>query len=287
MNKLRYFGPQAGMSLPRGSRSGFLGALSLHLLVFLVAVVMWWVKQRTPERPHVFELMPPPESWASAPDPAPEPTPTPPPPTPIQVPPAPPLPDQFRLPTPAPAPPTPPPPTPTPPRETTRPAPTPQPPPPKPEPPPLISQDEFQRRHGRPNTPTPTAKPRPTVVPVPSIDTSAINKALSDLQRDNADRISRMSQAEQNQMDRYFSALYQRLDREFTQSVGASGRNLEATVRFTIEADGRITRAQIIRSSGQPAFDQAVRDLFLRVRQFEPPPDRKAWNPTLIFRLSD
>ncbi|MDN2710883.1 energy transducer TonB [Janthinobacterium sp. SUN118] len=38
---------------------------------------------------------------------------------------------------------------------------------------------------------------------------------------------------------------------------GAQGR---VTLRFTVEADGKVSKAAVIRSSGYPALDQAARD---------------------------
>lgn len=50
------------------------------------------------------------------------------------------------------------------------------------------------------------------------------------------------------------------------QRRGAQGR---VTLHFTVEADGKVSAAAVIRSSGYPALDQAARDALAKCR-FQP-----------------
>jgi colicin import membrane protein len=93
------------------------------------------------------------------------------------------------------------------------------------------------------------------------------------------------SAAEASALDGYFSSLIVRL-REAHQAPDALSDQLSAEVRFTMAANGEISGVRIVRSSGNPAFDQSVLEAFARVRM-PPRPDGKTDEVRLTFRVRE
>lgn len=96
---------------------------------------------------------------------------------------------------------------------------------------------------------------------------------------------SQPSQAEANAMDRYFDDLIARL-RESHRKPGGLSDLLSAEVRFTVAADGGISRVELMRPSGDANFDRSVLEAFARVR-LPARPDGRTDVQRLTFRMKE
>lgn len=86
-------------------------------------------------------------------------------------------------------------------------------------------------------------------------------------------------------LEAYFGMLRERLLRALDKPPGLSD-TLVAVAEFRIGADGAITGAKIISSSGSAEFDRAVLDAYSRV-SMPPRPDKKSSVESLTFRTKD
>ncbi len=172
------------------------------------------------------------------------------------------------------------------------PAPEPEPRRAEPEPEPeRMTAAEFRQRHGAPSEPRPRQQPAPQPqrqVEAPRIDTSNIRRELQSAVTSESDvaQVSRLSASDQRQLQRYFDRLRVAIERSWDQPSSAR-RGMAATVRFSLASDGRISGAQVIRSSGSDEFDRSIVRAFERLGSFEPPPDGDSYTPNLTFRVDD
>lgn len=86
-------------------------------------------------------------------------------------------------------------------------------------------------------------------------------------------------------LEAYFGMLRERLLRALDKPPGISD-TLVAEAEFRIGADGSLTAAKIVKSSGSPEFDRAVIEAFSRVRM-PARPDGKSSVESLLFRTKD
>jgi colicin import membrane protein len=260
------------------SPSAYFLSASLHAFVVVVLVMLAFLARKKPdEQPHVFELVAGEgDNFAATEAPAqgvpdapkiemppvikPEPRPTPPEPV-IQ-------------------------PVPEPPKAVVQPVPTPpkvqpkaQPkPPPKkaPEPPKQepakMTKAEFDRLNPQKKTAAPKA-PRP--ITTKKIDVAGIAKGLTA----GSTTISvgssgaALSRAESDLLDAYAQLILQRI-KESLERAGLSDM-LEVRVEFRVSANGAISGARAVSSSGSREFDQAVLGAFRSVRPVGPPPTNR------------
>ncbi len=191
-----------------------------------------------------------------------------------------------------------------------RPRERPQPPEPEPAPPPeprreepapepepeRLTLDQFRAQHGAPPEPRSRPQPRPEPrrqVQAPRIQSPAEQlralleqESAIELSAPDLAQLSRASSADQSRMQNYFARLRAAIERAWSQPSGAR-RGTEATVRFSLAADGRITGARVALSSGNDEFDRSILQAFERLGSFDPPPDGESYTPTLTFRVDD
>ncbi len=159
---------------------------------------------------------------------------------------------------------------------------------PQPEPEPeRMSLAEFRERHGAPREPE--ARPRPQQrrqVEAPRIDTSNIRSNLQSVMRSDSDQelVSRLSDSDQRELERYFARLRTAIERAWNQPSSATA-GMSATVRFSLSGDGRVSGARVVGSSGSDAFNRSIVEAFERLGSFDPPPDRESYTPNLTFRI--
>lgn len=269
--------------MKQDTKSAFSASLTLHL-VFLVSlfVVPWLLSLRQQPQELFFELVTlPPEGQVAEAQPEPQP--------PVEEP----LPEEsslrvqelealaelpeidlerLREPEPEPEPE---------PQPAPRPAPRPT---PAPEPAPQrISYEEWRQGRNLPNQQTQTAQRPRQSAPRPQIDTQVRERLQSALSEITYDRTDRASSVTDDQMAAYISALSQRLQTAFE----PSGNNFETEVEFQVLANGRFGNIRILQSSGNRAFDDAVRRTFQRTQPPGSPPGNRAYTFTLTFRSTD
>lgn len=158
----------------------------------------------------------------------------------------------------------------------------PKPEPPKPEPVPIkkMSYEEWARNRKLPERVQRVQQPRQKPVATPQIQTDVrqrLEKTLSPIQIQGAD-IGLVQSTDE--LQRYLADLRRRIQSVFQ----PSGSNLQAEAEFTVTADGRITAPRIIRSSGNPSFDQSALRTLQVARSPGPPPGNTQYTFSLTFR---
>lgn len=82
----------------------------------------------------------------------------------------------------------------------------------------------------------------------------------------------------------YASYIKSRLEDEFRTTISFQSRNPEVIVRLVISRQGRVVRQQVIRSSGDRIFEDAVtRTIMKAERNFVPPPTDREFEITVKF----
>jgi len=95
-----------------------------------------------------------------------------------------------------------------------------------------------------------------------------------------------LSRAEQSALESYIALLIQRLRAAHEKPPGLSDL-LEAKVEFRIAADGTLSSAKIVDSSGSPEFDRSVLEAVARVRSIGPTPNGKSDVWVVTFKMKE
>lgn len=171
-------------------------------------------------------------------------------------------------------------------RPVVRPEPEPQ-PEPQPERPIRRSIDDFRREHGEPRPQQPR-QPRQTQrteiertvirAPSPRIEDHTLERVSESTSRPH-------SQTERDELQRYFDRMHAAIYRQWLASSPEFPPGLETRIRFTVSASGRISDVEIIRGSGNSAFDQSVRQAMLALPPLGRVPTNESLRPTLPFRM--
>ena len=154
----------------------------------------------------------------------------------------------------------------------------------KPEPPPRkMTKAEFDKLHANQRRPSPKpAKPR--TIKVRSIDANSFANVSSKTLTGAGGKA--LTRDEGNLLDGYIALLLQRLRAAHQKPSGLSDL-LKAEVRFNIASDGVLSSVKIVRSSGSAEFDQSVLSAFVKVRTIGAPPNRKSDVWTVTFRMRE
>lgn len=288
--------------MTRRSKQGFVLSALLHGGVVSLAILLPMLDLSDRKAENQFELVAmPPLSGAAgggfesappstrdfdfngpdnvSPPPAPQPQRKP---QPTQAKPPPPTP-QKKPPTPSPTPtktPTPPP--------TIKPAPAPA---KTPAPAPTMSYDEWVKKFGPPK-PTTTKKPTTTTggtgssgrAKGPRVDTD-----FSGVVRDSVvggSRYGSLTGTEMSALGLYIAEIKGALEDAWPQPTGLAD-SLTTNVEFSVTAEGRIYGMRVVKSSGNPAYDQSVAAAFAGVGGVGPTPDGKPLNLRLTFKMND
>lgn len=145
---------------------------------------------------------------------------------------------------------------------------------PKPQP---MSLEEFQKKFGpiKPsNVPKPT-KPEDRRV---KVELSDLAKNLNEFQIDSlpSAQISASSVSSQQTLESYLAGFRATVRRNL-EDHPFSGRELVAKVQCDISANGYVSNARVVVSSGDPVFDKKALDAFKRIRVFQAPPDNRGF----------
>jgi colicin import membrane protein len=95
-----------------------------------------------------------------------------------------------------------------------------------------------------------------------------------------------LSREEQDLLGTYFALLKQHLRESHEKPTGLSDL-LAAKAEFYVAADGSISKANIVQSSGNAEFDQSVLTAIRNVRTIGSRPDGKGGMLTVRFRMKD
>jgi colicin import membrane protein len=83
----------------------------------------------------------------------------------------------------------------------------------------------------------------------------------------------------------YTAYLHSRLKDAFRETISFQSKAPFVVVRLTIDADGRIVRTRIERSSGDKMFENAVqRAITLAEQRIVPPPGRITYEGSFVFK---
>lgn len=95
-----------------------------------------------------------------------------------------------------------------------------------------------------------------------------------------------LTREEGDELDAYFAYLKRRLHEALDKPPGLSD-TLVAVAEMRIAADGTLSGARIVRSSGSTEFDQASLEAIARVRSIGPRPDGKSETIRLSFKMKE
>jgi colicin import membrane protein len=151
-----------------------------------------------------------------------------------------------------------------------------------------MTKEEFDRRFPKK---TPNARTSTSTIKTEKIDTKGIAGGVRDGSRSNdkggAGGTALQRDPDADRLDAYFSMLIQRLKNAHERPAGVSDL-LTARAEFYITPDGEIFNVSIIRSSGNPEFDQSVLSAFRNVGSIGPRPDTGGTlRKEVTFRMRD
>lgn len=147
-----------------------------------------------------------------------------------------------------------------------------------------LSKEEFDRLH-KPSTATTSSHS----ANVPRIDAQGIAKGVvggSTANKTGGAGGKALVREEQSLLDSYYAMLKQRLHDALEKPPGLSDR-LITKVQVSILADGTLTDAQILQSSGSDEFDRAALAAVASVGSIGPKPDGRSDTLTFSFRMLD
>lgn len=148
-----------------------------------------------------------------------------------------------------------------------------------------ISKAEFDKL----NKNKPAPKPGKSSPKVAKIDAEGIAKGVvggSINNKTGGAGGKALSRAEQSALESYIALLIQRLRAAHEKPPGLSDL-LEAKVEFRIAADGTLSSAKIVDSSGSPEFDRSVLEAVARVRSIGPTPNGKSDVWVVTFKMKE
>lgn len=150
-----------------------------------------------------------------------------------------------------------------------------------------MSYAEWQKQQGKQTSKSSGSTSSSSTKPGPRIDAAGVKKGVTGATGAGSTGAggTALSRAEANAMEAYFAMLIQRL-RDNHEKPGGLSDLLNAEVQFTLTANGTISGARIVRSSGNAEFDQSVLAAFARVRM-PARPDKDTDVQRLIFRIKE
>jgi TonB family protein len=155
-----------------------------------------------------------------------------------------------------------------------------------------VSYSEHVAAQGNKANPAATARPAAptgaTAKPGPRIDAASIKRgvtggtgAQSEGQGGNA-----LTVAERDQFETYVQILLSRIRDNHVPPAGLSDY-LTVKVAMLVAANGTISNARVLQTSGDRDFDESVLDAVRRVSPIGPRPDRQAKDIVFTFRLKE
>jgi protein TonB len=232
----------------------FWTSVILHLMVLLALFLVTIVQAFKPkEKPHVFEIVDPPNELSQSQQVAPLPPVDQ---APVKLPPVP------KVNTPKPSVPTP----------------RPEEKPPKPQ---IIDYQDFTKEHFKDKP-----KPRP-VAPRPDISVHQIDvpKLVIPRSPSATSPSPQVSRQQISALADYSSRLRSRIDAAWVKPTQLAGVRLLAEVVFDVSSSGRITNVRLRRGSGNKAFDQSILTAFRNASSAGPTPTGQPHQFSLPFRM--
>ena len=232
----------------------FWTSVILHLMVLLALFLVTIVQAFKPkEKPHVFEIVDPPNELSQSQQVAPLPPVDQ---APVKLPPVP------KVNTPKPSVPTP----------------RPEEKPPKPQ---IIDYQDFTKEHLKDKP-----KPRP-VAPRPDISVHQIDvpKLVIPRSPSATSPSPQLSRQQISALADYSSRLRSRIDAAWVKPTQLAGVRLLAEVVFDVSSSGRITNVRLRRGSGNKAFDQSILTAFRNASSAGPTPTGQPHQFSLPFRM--
>ena len=235
----------------------FWTSVILHLMVLLALFLVTIVQAFKPkEKPHVFEMVDPPNEVSESKQAAPQPPVKK---APLKLPPVP------KVNTPKPS------------------VPTPRPkekPPSKPQ---IIDYRDFTKEH-----PKDKPKPRP-VTARPDISVHQIDVPKLIIPRTSSSTIPspQLSTQQMSALADYSSRLRSRIDAAWVKPTQLAGMRFVAKVVFDVSPSGQITNVRLHRGSGNAAFDQSILTAFRNASTAGPTPTGQPHQFSLPFRMGE
>jgi TonB family protein len=152
-----------------------------------------------------------------------------------------------------------------------------------------MSKEEFDRLHKQSTTPKTASASTSRAANVPRIDAQGIARGViggSTANKTGGAGGKALTREEQSLLDSYYAMLRQRLRDALVKPPGLSDR-LVAVIEVRILADGTLTDARILQSSGSDEFDHAALDTFTQIGSLGPKPDGRSELLKIPFRMLD
>ena len=147
----------------------------------------------------------------------------------------------------------------------------------------LIDYKQFSKENKLPPKVQQKAAPKAKPVSAPKLDSSAVLRDLrNNLSREDSDRVSSMSVAQQGELFDYFQWVRSLIDANFRQPSGIV-EGTSAWVEFRISAEGVVTNVRITTSSGNASFDAAAQNAVRSLGKLRPPPGKVPYTRKIEF----
>ncbi len=151
-----------------------------------------------------------------------------------------------------------------------------------------MTEEEFRRQNpGAKSSPAPKA-PAPAPIRTTKIDAAGIAKGVvggSTTNRAGGAGGNALSRAESDSLDAYAQLIIQRI-RLALESARLSDL-LQVRVAFNVSANGAISGARVLTSSGSAEFDRAVVGAFQTIPSIGPPPTNRAESFSVTIRMRE
>lgn len=158
--------------------------------------------------------------------------------------------------------------------------------PPKEKPVERVSFKEFMATHGEPKIARP--RTRPTLqVEYEEIDVEQIESNLATILAENDPEVPLVGRKDEDEafLSKYIERLRTSINLAWEKPPSLRGRLFRATVRFSVNSQGRIEDVRIAESAGNEVFDESVIDTFVRFVSIGPPPNGRSYRVKLTFRM--
>lgn len=147
-----------------------------------------------------------------------------------------------------------------------------------------VSYDQFKNQNAKDLARNAQATNTSRTARTSRIDSGRIEREMGEFSRTASG--TNGSKATIAAFDAYYNKLNRALQMAFILPTGVS-ELLEAKVQFYLAADGSLSAVKIIKSSGEPEFDQAVLEAFRKVRSIGSLPGFKGGTYALTFAMNE
>lgn len=159
---------------------------------------------------------------------------------------------------------------------------------PKPELVQKMSYAEFIKKKGAPK-PRPARQTVPKQVSVPNLNVSQLTAQLEQVLVHDASgkTVQARFPLDYSALNAYIAKVREQLDDAWQKPEKLAVLHPEATVEFSVEANGHLSGVRIVQGSGNADFDNSVLKAFSRTNNLGTPPEAHRYTLRLTFKMLD